>query len=64
MHDKGYAHRDLKPENILLDHDYKLKIVDLGFTASLIGEDGKGWFTSKKGTVTYMSPEILQSKPH
>ena len=64
IYTRGFSHRDLKPENILLDTNYNIKIVDFGFAASLEGRDGSGFNRTFKGTLAYMAPEILESRPY
>ena len=31
LHCSGIAHRDIKPENIMITHDFKIKLIDLGY---------------------------------
>ena len=64
MHIMGFSHRDLKPENILLDHQYNLKIIDLGFACPLEGHDSSGYIYSNIGTPGYKAPEIMHDKPY
>ena len=40
MHRSGYVHLDIKPENLLLDHQFNLKIADLGGAQPISGQDG------------------------
>lgn len=35
LHSEGIMHRDLKLDNVFVDHDGKLKLIDLGFAVSL-----------------------------
>lgn len=58
MHGKGYCHRDLKPENILFDEEFNVKLADFGFATK------QEIWTDKKGTFSYMSPEILANKEY
>ena len=53
LHSKGIAHRDIKPENILFDKNLNLKLADLG----LASRDESA--TGKKGTPSYMAPEMF-----
>lgn len=60
MHSKGVVHRDLKLENILFDDQFNLKLADFGF-ACYKNIDA---LTSYRGTMTYMAPEIKESKTY
>lgn len=70
LHDKGVIHKDLKPENILVDHDFHIKIADLGvasfktwskLTKEELNKQREVNSSSKKngGTLYYMAPEHL-----
>ncbi len=52
---KSLVHRDVKPGNVMLDHNGRVKLIDLGFAAD------QGAQTSKEGSATgtaaYLSPE-------
>ncbi len=63
-HKAGVSHRDLKTENIMLDHSYKLKIADFGYSALSAGKSGNGMLNTFLGTISYASPEILSKKPY
>ena len=55
LHEKNISHKDLKPENILLDENYKLKLIDFGFS-----EESMSRFSIRfQGTKSYMSPELV-----
>lgn len=58
MHENGYFHRDIKPENLLLDDNFNLKIADFGFVTKFKA------CALRKGTVEYMSPEMLENLPY
>lgn len=62
-HDNNIVHRDIKPENIILynEEKNKIKLIDFG-TAKLL--ENKGKCTDKRGTPTYIAPEILKGEPY
>ena len=59
LHRAGLAHRDIKPENIILTHDYKVKLIDLGYGIPLSGRDGSQFMRTYCGSRIYMAPEII-----
>lgn len=73
-HEKGIIHRDLKPENLFITKDGRVKILDFGL-AKLTRVDGDQSQTDVPtrhvdtdpgvvmGTIGYISPEQLRSKP-
>lgn len=64
LHQYGIAHRDLKPENILMSDDSEkaeVKIVDFGLS-KFIGPNMTA--TDPFGTLSYVAPEVLLSKPY
>lgn len=60
MQSKGVAHRDLKLENILVDNELNIKIADFGFATF----KNVNQLESYSGTMTYMAPEIKESKQY
>ena len=56
LHNLGLAHRDIKDENILIDHDFSVKLIDLG-SAAFVNPDRP--FDLFLGTKQYAAPEIL-----
>ena len=60
MQSKGVAHRDLKLENILVDNELNIKIADFGFATF----KNVNKLESYSGTMTYMAPEIKESKQY
>jgi serine/threonine-protein kinase len=55
-------HRDIKPENILIDRRGTVKIMDFGI-AYAVGSQRMTREKSILGTIEYMSPERILSKP-
>jgi serine/threonine protein kinase len=55
----GYLHRDLKPQNVLVAPDLSVQILDFGLVARLESGADEGDIS---GTLTYASPEQLQSR--
>lgn len=60
LHERHVIHRDLKPENLLLGHDGQLKIGDFGWSVHELASKR----TTLCGTLDYLSPEMVQGKPH
>lgn len=58
MHAKGVSHRDIKPENVLLNDEFVLKIADFGFASCKASNE------TRRGTESYMAPEIHQSQTY
>ena len=58
---KNIIHRDIKPENIFLSDDGRYELGDFGIARELEKTTGG---LSKKGTYSYMAPEIYLGKPY
>ncbi len=57
---KGILHRDIKPSNIFVNDDGIYKLGDFGIAKAL---GGATTGMSKKGTYSYMAPEIYKCEP-
>jgi eukaryotic-like serine/threonine-protein kinase len=64
MHQVGYLHRDICPRNIMVNHDGKVKIIDLGLAIPYRPEFCKPG--NRTGTTNYLAPELIkrQSTDH
>jgi len=74
-HELGVVHRDLKPSNIMLGDGDRLKVLDFGLATFVqteeLREDSSELITRAAltgegmvvGTLPYMSPEQIESKP-
>jgi serine/threonine protein kinase len=61
-HDQRLIHRDIKPENMLLGRRNEVLLSDFGI--AIISQTSRSKSVQEViGTVTYMSPEMLQGKP-
>lgn len=59
IHSKDVIHRDLKLSNLLLDGDMRVKIGDLGTSAT-----GLLVHRTRVGSVDHCAPEVLDGKPY
>lgn len=60
LHERNVIHRDIKPENLLLGYKDVLKIADFGWSV----HEPNSQRTTLCGTLDYLSPEMVQAKPH
>ena len=61
LHEHHVMHRDIKPENILLDHNYRVKLSDFGWSNFFEDNEKRKTFC---GTPEYLSPEMVKKLPH
>ena len=64
LHSYGIVHRDLKPENVLMvdkTEQSEVKIVDFGLS-KIVGPNEKS--SEPFGTLSYVSPEVLEQKEY
>ena len=59
LHDNDILHLDIKLENFLLNNQQVVKLIDFGFSHKIIPGVPK-IVKAPKGTLDYMSPEMLQ----
>jgi len=63
LHGQDIIHRDLSSNNVLLTKNLLAKIADLG-VAKIIQENKMKTHTQTPGTMHFMPPEALKSRPH
>ena len=60
-HKKKIIHRDIKPQNIFISDNGDFKLGDFGIARTIEKTTGG---MSKKGTYTYMAPEVFRGDPY
>ena len=60
IHESNIAHNDLKPENILILDNYRILIIDFGYSYHL----KNNYINNFMGSIEYSSPERLKNIPH
>lgn len=60
LESKNIVHRDIKPANILYSDDGNYKLSDFGVARTL---NNNATVMSKKGTYSYMAPEVYRGQP-
>ena len=60
-HSKNIIHRDIKPENIFISQTGDYKLGDFGISRTVERTTG---VMSKKGTYTYMAPEVFKTEEY
>jgi MAP/microtubule affinity-regulating kinase len=58
LHGKDIVHRDIKLENVLISKDFKIKIIDFGFSTQLPKDNPLLYDFC--GTPHYIAPEVIQ----
>ena len=58
---RNIIHRDIKPENIFVSESGRFKLGDFGIARTVEKTSGG---LSKKGTYTYMAPEVYKGEPY
>lgn len=62
LHRNNIIYRDLKPENILIDNEGHIKLTDFGLSKQIKSNFERS--NSFCGSHAYMTPEMLEKKPH
>ncbi|XWS68992.1 hypothetical protein CRYUN_Cryun04dG0141200 [Craigia yunnanensis] len=64
LHSWKLVHGNVKPENMLLDRNFNLKITDFGTSNVEILTHEELTSDSATETISYMAPQIIESKPY
>ncbi|MFO0634348.1 MAG: serine/threonine-protein kinase [Nannocystaceae bacterium] len=59
-HAAGVVHRDFKPTNVVVDAEDEPRVLDFGIAA--VGEGERGDHSSVRGTLPFMSPELMRGE--
>lgn len=62
-HERSVLHRDVKPANIIITNGLHVKLLDFSIARNTGKKDGRTATGLVFGTVAYMSPEQILSKP-
>jgi serine/threonine-protein kinase len=60
-HSAGMIHRDVKPENVIVRRDGEVKVADFGLARAIANESTTSQTGVLLGTVSYLSPEQVES---
>jgi len=64
MHKRGVVHRDIKPQNIFLESEDNNSAIKIGDFGSATRFHTPKSLSSRKGTPSYVAPEILKEQPY
>ena len=60
-HSAGMIHRDVKPENVIVRRDGEVKVADFGLARAIANESATSQTGVLLGTVSYLSPEQVET---
>ncbi len=62
-HERGIVHRDVKPSNLLVGEDGRVSLMDFGLAQDEVSAERLTKTGEMLGTIHYMPPEQVSSKP-